>query len=107
MVRKSVSKSLSSATATTAGSAAAAQPALETKTSRSKPAARSRKPSVRSKAAAAETNGHELSSIHDMRDHIARLAYDFWVERGCTGGSPEEDWFRAESELKSRHTSAA
>jgi hypothetical protein len=36
------------------------------------------------------------------RDEIARLAHSYWQARGCTGGSPEEDWFRAEEELKKR-----
>ena len=35
-------------------------------------------------------------------DHIARLAYSSWQDRGCPDGSPEEDWFRAESELRER-----
>jgi len=30
---------------------------------------------------------------------IARLAYSYWEARGCQGGSPEEDWLRAEREL--------
>jgi hypothetical protein len=29
----------------------------------------------------------------------AFLAYQFWQERGCPIGSPDEDWFRAEQEL--------
>jgi len=32
---------------------------------------------------------------------IARLAYSYWESRGGVGGSPEEDWFRAERELLS------
>jgi len=32
-------------------------------------------------------------------EEIARLAYSYWEARGCPGGSPEEDWFRAENEL--------
>jgi hypothetical protein len=30
---------------------------------------------------------------------IANLAYSFWEARGRQGGSSEQDWFRAESEL--------
>jgi hypothetical protein len=30
---------------------------------------------------------------------VAALAYSYWVARGCQGGSPEEDWLRAEREL--------
>jgi len=33
------------------------------------------------------------------QEEIAALAYSFWVARGCQGGSPEEDWLRAEDEL--------
>jgi hypothetical protein len=38
---------------------------------------------------------------------IARLAHSYWEARGCAGGSPEEDWFRAEQELSSRMSRAA
>lgn len=31
---------------------------------------------------------------------IARRAYDLWQERGCPIGSPEEDWLRAEEEIR-------
>ena len=34
-------------------------------------------------------------------EEIAALAYDLWERRGCPIGSPEEDWIRAEQELKS------
>jgi len=35
-------------------------------------------------------------------EEIARLAYSLWEARGCQGGSPEEDWLRAEQELRQR-----
>ncbi len=35
-------------------------------------------------------------------DEIARLAYSYWEARGGQGGSPWDDWFRAEQELKRR-----
>jgi hypothetical protein len=35
-------------------------------------------------------------------EEIARLAYSYWEARGRDGGSPEEDWFRAESDLTTR-----
>ena len=40
---------------------------------------------------------------HDpMEDKaIAQRAYECWNDRGCPGGSPEEDWYRAEREIKS------
>jgi len=33
-------------------------------------------------------------------EDIAALAYSYWEARGFQGGSPEEDWFRAEQELR-------
>jgi hypothetical protein len=38
------------------------------------------------------------------QEEIAKLAYQYWEARGCTGGSPEEDWLRAEQELKARRS---
>jgi hypothetical protein len=38
-------------------------------------------------------------------DDIAALAYELWNARGCPEGSPEEDWFHAAEQLRSRaHT---
>ena len=39
-------------------------------------------------------------------DHekIKTLAYKLWVERGAPIGSPEEDWYRAEAQLKEPRT---
>jgi hypothetical protein len=34
------------------------------------------------------------------REAIARLAYSYWEARGFTGGSAEEDWLRAEEEIR-------
>ncbi len=33
---------------------------------------------------------------------IAALAYELWHARGCPQGSPEEDWFHAAEQLRSR-----
>jgi len=33
---------------------------------------------------------------------IAALAHELWQARGCPDGSPEEDWFHAAEELRSR-----
>jgi hypothetical protein len=35
-------------------------------------------------------------------DEIAALAHELWQARGCPYGSPEEDWLRAETELRAR-----
>ena len=34
------------------------------------------------------------------QEAIAALAYSYWIDRGCDGGSPDEDWLRAERELR-------
>jgi len=39
------------------------------------------------------------AAYEPTHEDIAALAYSYWVERGCQGGSPEEDWLRAEREL--------
>ena len=36
------------------------------------------------------------------QEAIARLAYSYWEARGGHGGSPWDDWFRAEQELLRR-----
>ncbi len=38
---------------------------------------------------------------------VARLAYSYWEARGFTGGSPEDDWVRAEAELRQSHAASA
>ena len=38
-------------------------------------------------------------------DDIARLAHSFWAGRGFQHGDPEEDWHRAEEQLKVRAAS--
>ena len=37
---------------------------------------------------------------------VARLAYSYWEARGCDVDSPEEDWFRAENDLRAHRASA-
>ncbi len=34
------------------------------------------------------------------REQIAHLAEKYWAERGWPEGSPEQDWLRAEQELR-------
>ena len=41
------------------------------------------------------------------QDEIAKLAFSYWEARGCQGGSPEEDWARAEQEVRSRRKVSA
>jgi hypothetical protein len=51
---------------------------------------------------AVETPAVQLAvTINQTITHesIARLAYSYWEARGFQGGCPDQDWFRAESEL--------
>jgi len=47
-----------------------------------------------------------LSQGVSLHEQIALLAYSYWQQRGCQGGSPEEDWHRAEQEIRQRAMSA-
>ena len=33
-------------------------------------------------------------------EEVRRLAFEYWLARGCPDGSSEEDWFRAEQALQ-------
>jgi Protein of unknown function (DUF2934) len=41
-----------------------------------------------------------IPDTEPSRDAIARLAYLYWLDRGGQQGSAEEDWLRAEHELR-------
>jgi hypothetical protein len=43
-----------------------------------------------------------ISSAVSVQERIALLAYNYWEQRGGIGGSPEEDWLRAEREILSQ-----
>lgn len=51
--------------------------------------------------AGAEDGDASLPAV-PTNEEIARLAYSYWLARGRQGGSPEEDWLRAEKELSAR-----
>jgi Protein of unknown function (DUF2934) len=44
------------------------------------------------------SNGNEPAEVG--HDDMARLAHELWRARGCPEGSPEEDWLRAEEQLR-------
>ena len=52
----------------------------------------------RKQGATVETSS-ETESVDLDPEAIARLAYTYWEARGGAGGTPEDDWFRAEHEL--------
>jgi hypothetical protein len=79
-------------------SSAAAAPA------RHKPAAKPRLPRVASQV---ETPAAVNSAYVPSHAEIADLAYSYWEARGYQGGSPAEDWLRAEQELREHIAVAA
>src|ERR1019366_812459 len=45
----------------------------------------------------------DASSLAPVNESdVAELAYQRWVERGCPQGCPEDDWYEAERDLRSR-----
>ncbi len=53
--------------------------------------------------AAAAVERNEASNVPDANtEEVARLAYSYWESRAGKGGSAEEDWLRAEQELRTR-----
>jgi Protein of unknown function (DUF2934) len=65
--------------------------------SRSSGVTHSRKPGA-TVASSSETESIDIASQVDT-EAVARLAYSYWEARGGVGGTPEDDWFRAEHEL--------
>ena len=64
----------------------------------------------RTKESASETpSSNPAPSASEVIDRqaIARLAYSYWAARGYSGGSAEEDWLRAEHELRTGRATAA
>ena len=45
-------------------------------------------------------NSTTLQAGNRTQEAIAVRAYQLWEARGCPAGSPEEDWYRAEQELR-------
>jgi hypothetical protein len=46
------------------------------------------------------------STILDQKA-IEKLAYQYWLERGCPEGSAGEDWFRAERVVRAKESHPA
>jgi hypothetical protein len=44
----------------------------------------------------------DLNALLAALEHerIATLAYTYWEQRGCPPGSPDEDWHRAEQNIR-------
>jgi hypothetical protein len=44
----------------------------------------------------------QVSPTRVSTEQIARLAHQYWLERGCQHGHDAEDWLRAEQELRGK-----
>lgn len=74
------------------GAAAAASPAKRR-------VSRVKGPVSSTPAISSPASAQKAEAVID-REAIALLAYSYWEARGFTGGSPEQDWLRAERELR-------
>jgi Protein of unknown function (DUF2934) len=73
--------------------------AAKTKAAVEEAAAPAKLEAVKPKAKPAE---EQVTSASPTREQIAELAHRFWAERGRQHGSHEQDWLRAEHELKGK-----
>jgi hypothetical protein len=59
--------------------------------------------SVANAATAAKVTS-ETDAFTPTWDVIALMAYKFWMQRNSPNGSPDDDWFRAECQIKHDRT---
>jgi hypothetical protein len=57
---------------------------------------------MRCVAATRQLNGKGPAAAASHHEAVARLAYEFWLSRGRPVGTAEEDWRRAEEEVRKR-----
>ncbi len=50
------------------------------------------------------TTSSNTSKTKNASDEVAKLAYQFFVERGYKHGHDQEDWLRAERIIKARRS---
>ncbi|HBY64331.1 MAG TPA: hypothetical protein DEH78_31290 [Solibacterales bacterium] len=94
-----------------AAAAAAPAPAKKsTRTTSAKSAAATHKaPAKRTPKSKAQTApAPEPAALQtvDFQEEVARLAYQYWEDRGRTHGDPQADWFRAEAEVRARRSAS-
>lgn len=64
--------------------------------------------SSRAKAPAApssDASTNTISVVPATEEQVRRRAYELFLQRGGFWGSPEQDWFQAEAEVRDRHAS--
>jgi hypothetical protein len=53
-------------------------------------------------AVTANAKPKKAAQDHVAHDQVAQLAHRFWAERGHRHGNHEDDWYRAEQELRGK-----
>ncbi len=66
---------------------------------KTKAAAKPRSATPKAKSAAKKAT---VASIGPSPEEIARLAHKYWAERGFQHGAADQDWLRAERELRGK-----
>jgi DUF2934 family protein len=86
----------------TSGGVAAARPKRTIAASRAKrPAATTASPAISEPEEETVTSVTAFVTKRQLsHEEIARVAYSLWEARGCQHGSAEEDWRRAEEQLR-------
>jgi hypothetical protein len=84
-------------TKTAKSSAAATVP--DSKAPKSKPRYKAKTSPKVNAVPSQKTDHADLAASISIQEKVALLAYRYWEERGKQGGSPEEDWYRAEREI--------
>jgi hypothetical protein len=69
---------------------------------KAKAPAKPRKATTKKTGTTAEVASISIHNHTPSHDQIAELARKYWAERGYTDGQQEEDWFRAEQELRAK-----
>ena len=82
----------------------AKKPANTASTKNSSPRAKKAAPVVEVAAASTKEKEPAVGYSESLDERIRRRAYEISLERGVNGGNPQEDWLRAEAEIRSSRT---
>ena len=69
------------------------------KSTKASPTARTPAKPRKTAAKPSSVNG-KVTQMPVPRERVAELAHQFWIQRGYQHGFDEEDWFRAEQQLR-------
>ncbi len=104
--KRNTENDLSISAGATASVPARRKPVARPRANRAAAAAPAAEPAIAPETAVALPETAPATEYAPTREEIALQAYLYWEERGCQGGCPEEDWLRAEQELRERAAAA-